>query len=108
MTVHAQAEPVFEVVWPGAPSGIARSANAARLPTLDGKRVGFLWDWLFRGDELFPVLEQQLSDQFRDIEIVGYEIFGNTHGSDEKEMIAALPDVLRAERIDAVISGVGC
>lgn len=88
--------------------GVQAHRSAARLDDLDGKRIGFLWDYLFRGDELFPVLEKELSQRYPGIEIVGYEEFGNTHGSDEVERIAALPEVLTARHIDAVVSGMGC
>ncbi len=42
-----------------------------------------MWDYLFRGDEIFPVLETELVERFPDVEIVGYDVFGNTHGADE-------------------------
>ncbi len=102
------AEPVYAVVWPKSPMGVQRRRSAPRLESLDGKRIAFLWDHLFRGDELFPVLEQALLDRFEGVEIVGHEEFGNTHGADEKERIAVLADFLRDRQIDAVVSGMGC
>ncbi len=81
---------------------------ADRLDELDDKRVAFLWDDLFRGDELFPVIEAELTERFGGVEVVGYEEFGNTHGGDEAEVISRLPDRLRTRRIDAVVSGMGC
>ena len=73
-----------------------RSAPPPRRPPggLSGERVAFLWDYLFRGDEIFPALKRELTHRFPDIEIVGYDEFGNTHGGDEAEMIAGLPDAL--------------
>ena len=71
-------------------------------------RVAFLWDHVFRGDELFPVLERELVARHPDIEIVGYAEFGNFHGSDEAKVIAALPNELESRRVQAVISGNGC
>ncbi len=70
--------------------------------------MAFLWDYLFRGDELFPVLEAELRRRYPAIEIVGYEEFGNLHGADEKERIEALPADLRNRGVDAVVSGMGC
>jgi hypothetical protein len=70
--------------------------------------VAFLWDYLFRGDELFPVLEKELVNRYDRIEIVGYEEFGNLHGADEKARIERLPDDLRDRGVDAVVSGMGC
>jgi hypothetical protein len=34
--------------------------------------------------------------------------FGNTHGTDEREIVAALPQTLKAKGVDAVVSGMGC
>jgi hypothetical protein len=101
-------QPMYEVVWPRSPRGVQRQRSARRLDTLDGKRVAFLWDYLFRGDELFPVLERELRSRFEGIEVVGYEIFGNLHGADEKERVGRLPDDLRDRGADAVVSGMGC
>ncbi len=88
--------------------GVQPERSADRLTDLDGKRVAFLWDYLFRGDELFPVLEKELQQRYPAIEVVGYEEFGNLHGSDEVERIAALPSELVARGVDAVVSGMGC
>lgn len=101
-------EPSFDVVWPLSPLGVKPVPLASRLDDLNGKRIGFLWDYVFRGDELFPLLADQLRLRFPDVEIVDYDVFGNTHGGDEREMIQALPDVLREHRIDGVVSAVGC
>lgn len=101
-------EPTYDVVWPGSPRGIRTHQLAGRVDGLSGRRIGFLWDYLFRGDEIFPVLEAELTDRFPDIEIVGYDVFGNTHGGDEAGVIAGLPDGLAQRQIDAVVSGMGC
>lgn len=101
-------EPTFDVVWPKSPRGVQSRRLADRVDTLHAKRVAFLWDDLFRGDEIFPVLEAELTNRFPDVEIVGYDVFGNTHGGDEKEMVAGLPNALSARHIDAVVSAMGC
>ncbi|MDH3295708.1 MAG: hypothetical protein OER95_15430 [Acidimicrobiia bacterium] len=101
-------EPRYDVIWPRSPRGVQARRRADRLDTLDGTRIAFLWDYLFRGDELFPVLEQELVKRYPDIEIVGYEEFGNLHGADEKIRVGRLPDDLRDRGVDAVVSGMGC
>lgn len=98
----------FDVIWPKSPRGVQSRPLADRIDTLNEKRVAFLWDYLFRGDEIFQVLEAELIEQFPDVEIVGYDVFGNTHGGDEKEMVAGLPNGLSSRHIDAVVSGMGC
>ena len=82
--------------------------SAPRWPSLDGRRVAFLWDHVFRGDEVFPILTRQLRARFPTVQILDHEVFGNTHGSDEKQMIDRLPDALRDRGVDAVVSGMGC
>ena len=101
-------EPTYDVVWPKSTRGVQRRRLATRLDDLAGKRVAFLWDYLFRGDEIFPVMAAELTARFPDIELVGYEVFGNTHGGDEAEMVAGLPHGLAQRHIDAVVSGMGC
>ena len=101
-------ESTYDVVWPKSPRGVQSRPLADRVDTLNGKRVAFLWDYLFRGAEIFPVLETELVERFPDVEIVGYDVFGNTHGRDEKEMVAGLPNGLSSRHIDAVVSAMGC
>lgn len=101
-------EPAYDALWPGSPPGIERRELAPRLDTLSGKRIGFLWDYVFRGDELFPVLERELTSRFDGVECIGYSEFGNTHGPDEATVIDRLPDSLRSRGVDAVVSGMGC
>lgn len=101
-------EPTYEVVWPKSSSGVQQARLADRLESLDGTRVGFVWDYLFRGDEIFPILERELTAQFPGLEVVGYDAFGNSHGGDESDFIDGLPEGLASRHIDAVVSGMGC
>ncbi len=98
----------YDVVWPRSPRGVQKQRRADRLESLQGKRVAFLWDYVFRGDELFPVLAAELTNRFDGIEIVSFEEFGNLHGADEKQRVGRLPDDLRDRGVDAVVSGMGC
>ena len=102
-------EPAYHVVWPGSARGVQAHRRAERLASLDGARVAFLWDYLFRGDELFPVLAHELIDRFDGVEIIDYHEFGNLHGADEKVRIERLPDDLR-DRGGSTrsSSGMGC
>lgn len=104
----ASMQQTYDVVWPRSPRGVQRRRRADRLTSLAGKRVAFLWDYVFRGDELFPVLERELRARFDDIELLGYDVFGNLHGADEKQRVGRLPDDLRSRGVDAVVSGMGC
>ena len=95
----------FEVVWPRSARQVRHKQLAARHETLHGKVVAELWDYLFRGDEVFETLEEGLRERFPDVRFVSWREFGNTHGSDEREVMAALPQRLKALGVNAVISG---
>ena len=81
---------------------------APRLETLAGKTIGQLWDDLFRGDEIFPVLETALTERFPGVRFVGYRTFGSTHGAEEHEVLRDLPARMREHGVDAVVSGMAC
>lgn len=99
---------MYEVVWPRGRRAVETARFAQRLDTIEGKTVGELWDWFFRGDKIFPVIEKELAKRYPGVKFVGYEVFGSTHGGEEQKVLAALPDKLRQNNCDAVISGVGC
>jgi len=101
-------EPVFDVVWPKSPLGVQARRPATRLASLRGARIGFVWDYVFRGEELFPILEEELKSRFEGIEVIGYDTFGNIHGGDEASRVQQLPHVLANYRVDAVVCGNGC
>lgn len=95
-------EPRFEVVSP-----VGRWAGQAVRPAPGGRRVGFVWDHVFRGDEIFRVAEEGLRALDGGLSFVGWPAFGDIHGPDERRVIGGLGDRLRAEEVDAAIVGVG-
>lgn len=97
----------YEVVWPLAKSAGKAVKMNARLREGNAKRIGFLWDYVFRGDEMFPLLQAGLAEKYPGSSFVPFETFGNIHGHNEREVLAALPGRLRAEKVDAVVVGVG-
>jgi hypothetical protein len=96
------------VLWPRGRRTVTARPVAARLETLAGKTVGQLWDDLFRGDEIFPMLEGALAERFPGVKFVSYRTFGSTHGAEEHEVLANLPARMRELGVDAVISGMAC
>ena len=74
----------------------------------DGKTIAFLWDDLFRGDEIWPILKGELSNRFTNVNFVDHDAFGSTHGDDEHRVLAELPAKIKSMKIDAVVSGMGC
>ena len=98
----------YAVVWPRSAKAVEVKPLAKRLDTMDGKKVAFLWDDLFRGDEIWPILKQELSARYSGLTFVDHDTFGSTHGDDEHRVLAELPGKIRSMKIDAVVSGMGC
>ena len=103
----ANSEGRFEVMWPLARRAVHETKAAQRLPDLNGKTVAELWDVIFRGETIYPLVREYIKARFPDVKFVGYSEFGNFHGAREHEVSAAIPDKLRAHHADAVIVGIG-
>jgi hypothetical protein len=98
----------YEVVWPRGQRQAATTPLAPRLNDLNGKKIAQLWDYVFRGDEVFELLEEGLRARFPTVEFVSWREFGSTHDQDERAHLAAFADKFRAMGVDAVISGMAC
>jgi len=98
----------YDVVWPRSERQVELTTLADRLDTLDGKTIVQLWDYLFRGDDVFDLLEEGLKERYPGVQFVSWREFGSTHGEGEHELLAELPARLEALGADAVISGMGC
>jgi hypothetical protein len=102
---HEEAQ--YEVVWPQGARTFAEGDGVARVGDLTGKTIAAIWDYLFRGDEIFAIVTRKLGERFPGLKIVSYDVFGNTHGSRQRELLAEVPDKLRRHEVDAVISLLG-
>lgn len=98
----------YAALWPRAPRQMQQRRLAPRLKDLNGKTIAFLWDELFRGDQIFDMIKTELVARYPDMHFISWETFGSTHGDHEKEALAALPEKFRALGVDAVISGMAC
>jgi len=98
----------YDVVWPRSPRTAEPMPLAPRPSSLEGKRVAFVWDYLFRGDEIFPILERELRRTVPGVRFVSYEAFGTTHGAGERDVLDSFAERFRELGVDAVISGMGC
>jgi hypothetical protein len=101
-------EGIYQVVWPRGQKTSKTKNLSKRLNTLNGKTVGLLWDYVFRGEEIFNIIQNRLSMKFPGIKFVSYDNFGNIHDRDEAMVLAELPAKLEKYGCDAVISAVGC
>ncbi len=98
----------YDVLWPRGQRQIGVLSPAPRLDDLNGKTVAQLWDFLFRGDEIFALLEEGLTRRYPDIRFVSWREFGSTHDQDERATLGALQAKFREQQVDAVISGMAC
>ena len=101
-------ERLYEVVWPKGERRLKTRPLAKRLDTLNGKTVAQLWDYLFAGDEVFAALEEELAKTYPDVKWVSWREFGSTHGVNEKELLASLPQRFKELGVDAAISCMAC
>jgi hypothetical protein len=99
---------MYEVVWPRGKRTVQGIALAKRPNTLEGKTVAELWNGGFRGDEIFRILEDELSKRFPGIKFARWEEFGRMGGFEEDKILADLPFLLKTKGVDVAIGGVGC
>jgi hypothetical protein len=98
----------YEVYWPRGRRQMSVRPLAPRLDTLEGKTIAELWDYVFRGDEVYAVMEEALNARYPGVRFISWSEFGSTHGGDEREVVASLARRLKELNVDAVVSGMGC
>jgi hypothetical protein len=101
----------FEVVWPSGKLGVKKGTLAQKLETLEGKTILELSHYSYRGDDIFPILRESLKKQYKNIKIIDYDQWGNfrdwrKYGA-ELEKYDGLADLLKKDKVDAVIIGIG-
>jgi hypothetical protein len=102
-----QSESRYDVLWPLSRRAVKDTSAAPRLPDLNGKTVCELWDVIFRGETIYPLVREYIKARFPGVKFVGYAEFGNFHGAREHAVTATLPEKLRAHKADAAIVGIG-
>ena len=105
-------EPHFEVVWPlgrhaqsTAPVPDAPARPRAALD-LNRATVAFLWTYNRKGDCMYDIMKGVLRGEYPDIQFVDYDAFGNIHGASEREVVAAIPHLLKQNKADIAVIGV--
>src|SRR5258708_29579453 len=99
-------EPRYEVLWPLSRRAVKETAAAPRLPDLNDKTVCELWDVIFRGETIYPLVREYIKARFPRVKFVGYSEFGNFHGAREHEVSATIPDKLKPFKPDAPIAAI--
>ena len=97
----------YQVVWPLGKLAYQNVALKPRIADLNGKTICELSDFIFRSEEIFPIVREELRKIYPRVKFIEYSQFGNTHGSTEAEVIRTLPAMLKEHGCDGVISGVG-
>jgi hypothetical protein len=100
-------EPRFDVVWPLAPLAAGQHRMGEAVRSLSNVTICELWNSLYRGDEIFGLLEKILGERYPGMRFVPYAAFGSTHGPNDESLLAQLPTRLAELGCDAVISAVG-
>ena len=82
------------------------------LTTLNGKRVGEVWNGGFQGQESFPIIRTMLKARYPDVTIVPYTEFPTITVPDlaaevQAKNLEAVGRVLVEKGCDAVITGNG-
>ena len=98
----------YEAFWPRTARQQKVKPLAKRLDTLEGKTIAQLWDYAFRGDKVFEILEDSIKKQYPNARFISWREFGNTHGNDEAKVMEDLPRLLKKFNVDAVISSMAC
>jgi hypothetical protein len=96
-------------VWPSGRSAAASVSANASVADLSGKTVAFIWDYLFRGDEMFDAASALIRSRYRDVTFLGPDVFGNIHGGDaeERDSLEKLPGRLKEYGVDVAVVAVG-
>lgn len=96
------------VLWPLSPRMTRRVASAPRLKDLNGKTIVELWDVIFRGETIYPLIREHIRQRFPGVKFVEYSEVGNIYGArEEQDLATRLGAILKAKGGDAAIVGIG-
>lgn len=76
-------EPSFDVVHPVSRRPVVARTSNADLPGLAGKKIALVWDYVFRGDDVFRLVKERFQAERSGVKFVDHEVFGDIHGHDE-------------------------
>jgi hypothetical protein len=105
--IHQSREPGYDAVWPLSRKAVDRASAAPRVRDLNGKTICELWDVIFRGETIYPLVRDYIKSRFPNVKFIDYSMFGNFYGPHEREVVAGLSENLRSRGCDAVIVGIG-
>ncbi|HEV8518591.1 MAG TPA: hypothetical protein VGQ54_08450 [Burkholderiales bacterium] len=102
---------IFEVLSPAGSEIIKRKSIAPRLDNFDGKTVGEVWNGVYKGNDSFPALREQLKQRYPGLKVIPYTEFPFRYGGDtltqQKEFARHIAALAKEKGCDALISGNG-
>jgi hypothetical protein len=98
-------EPSFEVVHPVSRRPAVVRTSSADLAGLAGKKIALVWDYVFKGDDVFRLVKERFRAERSGVEFVDYEVFGDIHGHDD--LLERLPSRLEEMGVDGTIVATG-
>jgi hypothetical protein len=98
----------YEVLSP-VPPRLVDASGAPEINALSSAppRIGFVWHYGYRGDEMFAEIRERFAAAHPDTVFVDHEVFGNIHGASENEAVQGIPAKLHEHGVTAVVAGVG-
>jgi len=101
-------EPSFEVVHPVSRRPVVAMTSTAGLSGLAGKKIALVWDYLFRGDDVFRLVKERFQAERPGVEFVDHDAFGDIGDiGGQDELLDQLPGRLREMGVDAAIVATG-
>ena len=96
----------YEALWPRGRKALANEPLAKRSGTLEGHTIGELWDGLFRGNEIFPILREGIAKRYPGVKFVPWTELprDGDHGFPDWE---AHPDLLAEKGCSMVMVATG-
>ena len=98
-------EPAFDIVHPVSRRPVVARTSTADLPGLAGKKIALVWDYLFRGDDVFRLVKERFCAERSGVEFVDHEVFGDILGPDD--LLDQLPTRLDELGVDGTIVATG-
>lgn len=98
-------EPSFDVVHPVSRRPVVARTSNADLSSLTGKKIALVWDYLFRGDDVFRLVKERFQAERPGVEFVDHEVFGDIHS--HEELLDQLPGRLEEMGVDGTIVATG-
>ena len=100
-------EPLYEVLWPLSRKAVSSANLAPREKDLNDKVVCEIWDGIFRGEHIFPLVREHIKKKYPRVKFIDSSVFGNFYGARDRAVIEELPKKLREYGVDAAIVGIG-